>query len=524
MVTLASSFNPKAEVYNSREWKDKREEYAAYKDTFDGEELDDVTGQKDPVTGDDILRYPLQLNPAKKVCKIHRAVMLGMRDDSSSLPIQTIVKGSVGSREEQLKLQGFIGSVLKWSDGASMIEEACLLMQVYGGHFFKVSWEFWNKRLPTRIAIRSLKSPAWCLPVYDIYDPWNLLEAWIGYEIPKETAEAKFAVPISSEKEKVLYLEHWTPSSWKTTVDGKVPSVKVDGKTYPLEGDNPWGLVPVVYIPHDRAGGFYGKSLIENIDGLVRELNAREADLGDAVREQTHRELVGSNVRSKGTVKMRKIVDSQNKAIDEFIDIGERTPLQNAGDPKLEALDNPNVPTAVTEFPAQIWDEIRRECDIASVAMGDDDVSGGRITGPVTAYRMWPTISHTMTERSDFSTGLTYLARIAATIAVEREASKQYEKFEVEPPGITEEMLLMDLKHTWHPMIPIEKTQKTELLNARLQAGGISLQSYLDQLGEDDIEEEIGRIWEDYEKKADIDAKMKQQNMPQPQQGGSNNA
>jgi len=84
-----------------------------------------------------------------------------------------------------------------------------------------------------------------------------------------------------------------------------------------------------------------------------------------------------------------------------------------------------------------------------------------------------------------------------------------YEQLGIESPGITPEMRQMTLKQAWYPMIPIEQMQKVQMLTLRLQAGGISLETYLDKLGEDDIPQEIERIWTDREREMRIEAAIK---------------
>lgn len=502
-AAIASS----ASIYNSSEWASKREEYQEYRDIFDGDEWEETTGAPDPDTGRSVLRYPLQINPSAKVCRTHRAVMLGMREDTSSLPVKTLVSAdSGGTREEQLQFQNFVNATWRHSQGISMLEEAGLLLQIYGGHFFKVAWEFWNPTLPYRIAIRSLKSPGWCLPIYDTYDPWHLLGAYIGYRIPAKVARVQYGITVDSEREDVLYMEHWTRDTWKITVDEQVPTMKWGGgDPQPLEGKNPWGLVPVVYIPHERAGGFYGKSLIANSSGLARELNARMADAGDAVRETAHRMLVLRNVRSRGAIKARKIT-SDGHLLGQAIDIGDAPVVAGAKEPDLFAVENTGIPESVAEFPATLWKEIRRQSDVAAIALGDEDVGGGRVTGPVTAWRMFPSVSHTMTERAFFSTGLNMVAKIAATIAIEREQSGAYEKLGIPAPGVPTDIAQMKLRQVWYPPVPVEEIQKVQALTFRLQARGISLHTYLERLGEDDIAEEIKRILEDFKAQTEIEA------------------
>lgn len=512
MTTLADAVKSAIEdtqsIYNGAPWTTKREEYEAYWNIYSGAEWDETTGVQDPDTGRAQLRYPLQVRPAAKCCRIHRAVMFGMREDTSLLPVRAAVASEgPGAREAQLRFQNFINSSWVWSQGAAVMEEAGLLLQIYGGHFFKVAWEFWNGELPHRIAVRSLKSPAWCMPIYDIYDPWHLMEAWIGYRIPAEVALVKYGV--RSDKKEVLYLEHWTRDEWRITVGGEVPKMKWgDRLEAGLEGENPWGLVPVVYIPHEREGDFYGRSLVANLPGLARELNARLADTGDAVRETAHRFLVMRNTRSRGALMARRIV-AEGRYVGEAVDIGDAPPITGSKDPDLFAVESHGVPSSVAGFPDTLWEEIRRQADVAAVAMGDDDVSGGRITGPVTSYRMFPSISHTMTERANFSTGLNMIAQIMATIVEERERSGTYRQLGIEGPGITPEMRQMTLRQAWYPMIPIEQIQKVQMLTLRLQAGGISLETYLDKMGEDDIPQEIERIHADMEWEMRTEAAIK---------------
>jgi len=517
-ATLEAISGPSS-IYEGLEWSSKREEYEGYREIFDGNEWRETTNAPpDPDTGQSTLRYPLQINPASKVCRVHRAVMFGTRESTSALPVKTLVStDGAGTREEQLKVQKFVNSAWRDSQGASMLEESGLLLQIYGGHYFKVAWEFWNPSLPYRIAVRSLKSPGWCLPIYDIYDPWHLLEAYVGYKITNRVAKAKYG--ITTDKEEVLYLEHWTREAWRITVDDEVPMMQSgDGEAFPLEGDNLWGLVPIVYIPHERTGDFYGESLIAGLLGLSRELNARMADTGDAVREMSHRLMVLRNARSRGALKVRKIL-SAGRHIAEVIDIGDAPVVTGAKDPDLFAVTNQGIPESVARFPDALWDEIRRQTDVAAVAMGDENMGDARITGPVTAWRMFPSLAHTMTERAVFSTGLNMIARIIVAIATERERAGDYKRLGITPPDLPLNVQGMKLRQVWYPTVPIEDIQKVQAFTLRLQSHGISLHTYLERLGEDDIGEEIERIWQDYERQVEIEtaAKVKaakEQGMP----------
>ena len=496
-------------IFNSPEWSAKRREYQEYKDAYDGAEWRTTTGERDKHSGEPVLRFPLQVNPIAKACRIHRAILFGVRTESADLPVRTVALADNApvAREAQLHFQNFVNDVWRRSDGIATLEEAGLLVQIYGGHFFKVAWEFWNDNLPHRIAVRSLKSPAWCLPVWDAYDEWNLVEAYIGYYITREMAQLKYGIQV--EGRRALYLEHWTRDTYRITVNGKVPIMRWRDTEYALEGEHGWGIVPIVYIPHERDGDFYGRSLVADLPGLARELNARLADKGDAVRETAHRLLFVRNTRTKGPIKGRPII-VDGRRIAEAVDIGDAPPLQGAREPDMNAIESRGVPESLSRFTAELWDEIRRQADIAPVAMGADDVSGGRITGPVTAYRMFPSIAHTMTERANFSVGLNHVARAIGRIAVRQTQRGVYAALGLPDPGITEDMLGLELKQAWLPMIPFDRIQRVQELTLRLQAGGISLETYLRELGEDDVPQEIERIWADYERELSIQAALGQ--------------
>jgi len=507
MNTMADHLIPPQSIWTNAEWVEQRNLYAEYKALYDGEEA------KTKKTDDGELMYPLMLNPSAKVCRIHRAVLFGMRDEELTLPVRPLIQDADVSLDDRRMTQDMIEDVWTDSDGIATLEEAGLLLQIYGGQFFKVRWDPFNLNLQHGISVQSFKSPAWCLPVYDLSDPFNLHKAYIGYYISAELAKSKYHVDVAPDKDKVFYLETWDKATWSVKIDGKVATeyypdgrVDVNGQNQAkLEGANLWGAVPIVYIPHERDGKFYGQSLIRDMAGLTRELNSREADIGDAVSVQTHRTLAVKNAQGRTNLKMRPILGLDGKKVNEALDLGNKPAMQHSGDPHMWAIENPDVPSAVQDFPSELWGEIRTATDIASVAMGEDDVSGGRITGPVTAYRMWPTMSHCMTERSNFATGMNHIAKLILRIARVQTEGNQYKAFGRISPTLPKMAEDFRITQSWYPMIPIEALQKNTMLNARLAVGGISVHQYLIEMREQNVKEEEERIWADRERLAEIE-------------------
>lgn len=499
--------------YFGSAWTEQRQLYSELKGWYDGDEWRRKTQTDDPIVGGKELQWPLQINPIAKVCRIHRAVMLGMQPDivagPSGAAISTIV--SRESLDETRKLQAeylekFISSLWLRSGAPEILHEAALLEQIYGGHVFRVTWEPFNKLLPYRMAIRSYKNPGqFFAAAYNPRDYWDLIDCYIGYMIEPAVAYTEFGM--KTDKQKVLYLEHWTKKEYKITVDGRVVVLESDGKKEEQAGENVWGVVPIVYIPHERDGSFLGRSIIDGdspLIGMSKEINARQADKGEAL--QGSRSLIYvKNARKQG-FDVRQVMI--NGRVLDILDIGDASNIPGSAEPEARVLEPNGIPQSVTAFPSEVWTEIRRQADVASVAFGDDDVSGGRITGPVTAYRMWPTMQHTMTERASFTVGLSKLAQIITTIGVDkmRKSSEAgFAKFGALVPKLTDEMLELEFGASWRPMIPLEVTQKAEMLDNALRVGGISLVTYLREKGVQDPEAEAERIWEDRKRQAEIE-------------------
>jgi hypothetical protein len=501
-----------SEVYHSSNWVGLRARYAELKGWYDGDEWTRVMPDvSDPVTGKLALQWPLQVNMISKICRIHRAVMLGMQPDVMDTPPVTTLVSRKGLDEAQRQqadtLQNFVGSVWWKSNAHSILFEAGLLEQVYGGHVFRVNWEPFNTALPYRMAVRSFKNPGWFYAsATDPVNSWDLLDAYVGYLISKDVAKAKYG--INAEDDKVLYLEHWTKEVWRVTVDGRVPTMRQDDMEYELQGENKWGVIPLVYIPHERDGDFHGRSIVDGdstLIGLSKELNARLADKGESL-QNAQSILYVKNTRTQGMA-VRQL-DVGGRTLD-IVDIGDAGRMPNSPEPEAGVLEPRGIPQAVADFTGEVLDYMRHHGDVAEVAFGDDDVSGGRITGPVTAYRMWPTMQHTASERSFFSDGMNQIARIILAMALERQKAGEFERYGALSPGLDDSMQLLDFATSWRPMIPMEELQKSQILDNQLRAGGISLVTYLRERGVQDPEAEAQRIWEERAQEAEMTAQAR---------------
>lgn len=509
------------DIFNQEGWAEYRSEceerFAWYDGTYFAEKQRGA--RRDSQTRELPDLWPLRLNPIAKFINIHKAVMAGIQEDITELPVSTVVdrKGLSEDQHEQAdSIELFLHKVWLGSAGLSSMIESMLLIQIYGGHVFQVAWQPYDPSATYGINIISHCSPARMWPTVWNATRTQLLEAYIGYYISKREALIRFG--IEAENDDVLYLERWTPEEYWIHVDGKVPKYKIGDRVEEYKGKNLWGRVPLAYIPHDRAGGLLGMSVVDGpqtLIGLAKELNARMADEGDAAQSAAQHILTARNLGG-GALSHRPIKDADGQTTHVAVDLGSRKPMPNAGDPELLYVSAAGLPESAARFSDDIWNAIMVQGDVASVALGMDDTVSGRISGPVTAYRMLPTLVHTVTERLHYSTGLVQVGNIALAIARQKIKDGAYQQLGIKPPDLPDFEPTL-LTH-WMPEIPIEAEQRVQFNNARLQAGGISLYSYLQELGCQDPAREEERIWADYERKVEIEERAKAQVMMQMQQ------
>lgn len=483
------------DIYSLSAWQEYRRACDDRRKWFDGTNLAKVIrgGGRDPFTQEFPELFPLRINPVAVFATTHQAVMCGVQPDTIESPMRVIVKRAGLTPEQSAQaddLERLLLRVFKDGSGLASIAEAALMLQYYGGHVFQASWDPENSNYRHGIGIVSHDDPSRLWPTVWSPDRRTIVECYVGYKISPDTARKLYNVVTSDQD--VLYLEYWTPDRYWIHVNDRVIADEV----------NPWGKVPIVYIPHTKSGGFFGKGIVDgpgDLRGLIREMNSRTADLGEIVQDSRPLPFV-RNVQ--GSIQSRPISRPGQPELD-AIDLGNKTPMASAGDPELGFAQSKGLPESVARFPDELWELLLMQSNVAPVALGRDDVSGGRITGPVTAYRMLPSLHHTQYERALFSQGMVQLAEIVIEMA--RSKANAYEQYpNLTAPTIPEWPFEFTVQ--WRPSIPIEEMQRIEQLNARLAAGGISVLTYLTQLGHQDPEQEADRIWEDRERIAQIEA------------------
>jgi len=417
--------------------------------------------------------YPLHLNPIRPALMKHVYTLFGEIPDNhygSLVSPRVVVRDSKPEANEAQRVENFIQDVFSDNGGASLQQENAIISQIFGGCVFKVSWVADQDDPKTgHIGIEKvLPEEFMCIPYMN--NPWRLRKAWIIRPIDQFTA-AQFGVTLVGLTG--WYIEAWTETDYKISINDSPIMQQYGDDLYALEGSNPFGIVPFVYIPHERATSFWGTSLItEAVKGITKEKNARVADAGDATSDESHSLLVMRNVRGSPTMKRigRHIP---------VIDIGTGQNITGQTEPDLFSVKRASLSESMLTLTKDLHAEFRREVYVPAVADGEDE--GSQRSGATLANRMWPLVSHTKAERVHWSTGMGVIFRLILIIASVKKLG-----------NITSADLKYRIRCKWYASLPRDREQLSAELTSRAAQKLGSIEHLTDMFGDvDDLNDDM---------------------------------
>lgn len=476
--------------FPSARWAYQSQKYLDYWNFFTGEVWNEVIPNKLDANRQPVLRYPLQINYIATAAKKHNYVLWGEVPEGPETlcPVRIVPRTSdksVPPTEENkthaLELEQFINQVWSDNNGNVLKHEGGLISQFLGGMVYKVSYSPDALDLEHEIKIEYVL-PDFFLPVWETSNPDNLLEAFVVWRMPAREAALRFGVQVSSESGSPLYIEHWTKDEINITLNGKPITYQFDnGESITYDhAENPYGFVPFVYIPNQRAGSYYGMSIVDDLKELSREMNARLADFGDAIREGAHRDIYLINTNQ---IKVREIPG----AIRDVIDLGGTNPV-NGESPDIKTVEPPKISDNLFQYPEMLRMQFGHDSGVPPVAEGDNQAS--QRSALTLAFLMWPLTSVTRSKRVYWENGLVRFAKMIARVAMIKGIG-----------GITEAHLKnMNWSIDWPVMIPRDREQLVNEVILATQANLISPQTAIERLGfASDPNEEYERIQEHME-------------------------
>ena len=450
-------------------WRVQAARYYEYWEWFNGGILNEKRTSVDNKR--DILKYPLGINSVRNFARKHASVLMGQEEYDSGNPlVKTKVSPKVALKNKRIvnpetgeaktdpalkELAGLAEDIVEqvWidSNGRSMMMEQAELSQFLGGCVFQVAWEE-HKANEREIPITIKKvMPDFFIPIFSNDDPWDLLEAFVVYRVTVTEAKERYGYS-GVGNGFVTFCEHWTKTHFAILIN-KVPAV-IGGISMDYQ-EHDFGFVPFVYIPHLREGNFWGSSMIEDIRGLLRELNARTADTGDAIRTTVHRKRYVRDLN--GDVKPKKLDTGV-----EAINLGQTSPASKVS-PHVFTEDPPNMPASLVDWNNQLWVQLMREGNVGPIAFGEDE--GSQRSALTLAFRMWPSTSHAQAERTFWTDGLNQIARYILKMCA---VKAKFLKGVVIPEDFLKNL---QFSQAWLPQIPRDREQKVNEVVLLFQAG-----------------------------------------------------
>jgi hypothetical protein len=459
--------------YPNDEWFTRRMKYWEWWDHFDGGFLDEQTGQRD--------KYPLKINVFNMACLLHAAFLFGEVRDSSTSMVDVIIEpwgqdASDSDRDMAKELTDLIERVWYENDGMARQQEAGIISQITGGCVFGTAFDH-RMEEDGLLGIRiDHVMPEYVFPVWATTQYWELPEVIVCFEITQKQADLVYGV--KTDDAVPLYQERWTRNEYEITISGK----PVKWGKHVMSGTPLAGIVPYTYIPHIRAGEFYGISLLDGKGPLAREVNARWADLGDNSSEIASQLPAISNVRQPS---IRRIGPGKS-----FVDLGNDVPGMSS--PTIHYPSSVQTNTASVDYANDLLSLARSEAFTPPIVYGLDE--GSQRSGMTLMLRMIPLISHIRQERALWQTGIRQVVRQILLIMAEKK---------IGPKGLTREKVnKLKIWCEWAPMLPREREAELNEIIMRLNSGLIDPETALNRLGDiRDIKTAMGLIkqWLEYQ-------------------------
>lgn len=454
-----------------------------------GDALDETVERQ----GKEVELYPVKINPLPRSIEQHTYFLFGQVKQDDRPLVYPKINPLEYSNQEQVKdakkLEDILyriwsesnGRAIQWTNGA--------ISQLYGGCVFRLVYDPFDPLRTIPIRIESIH-PKSCVIIPDGTDLWRVREAWIVRAINHSEAQ-DHGVDISISEQPWM-VEHFTKSFYECSINGQPAKRFVNGEWQELSGPNYWGFVPIVYIPHIRVYGFYGETFVDNVIGIIKELNLRLADFGDAVTRDAHTYLGMRNVNGAPTI--------QQIAPGLYAVNLHSSPMITGGEaePDLFTLGSATASEPMENLVDLLWKIYRRLASIPAVADGEDE--GSQRSAATLVTRMLALISHTDIERIFWSTGLNLLARMMIKmLMLIPDITRNVE--------VSPDFLVYPVRHEWAPVLPRDREVVVQEVVALMAAHLGSIERLLDLLGVDNPSEERDLIMKDLKEIAETESK-----------------
>jgi len=498
------------------------DQYPVWRSLFDGSALQEkIPVSTDPAKQSDetTYRWPVRFNLVKAYCVLYAGLLWGRgktgaeADNLFDIDVAPDIPGRSGPvPKAKAKLLAECLNYF-WSEWFHIVRPSGAIQQWAGGCVIKVCWDPSDPLAVFGCTLQTIQPEHF----YPIWDPLNferLLAVNLKFSVSRAVAKEKYLV---TDEQLVDYAvgdaitieEHWDPYTYYVAL-GKGRKGPEDrgivaryrdrksGAVLPMNGDNPYlhpatgvGVIPVIYIPRIRLGGFFGDSLADGLIGLQAELNKTLADFGDALNRGAHPPFGLSDYRGPGS--RAGPGDRANQVIliprSGALNLGETR--QGQTPPKVHTFPEPSVP-------AQTEDFTDRLLSLSEVATGLTPAARGAITSTKSGYaialELLPTTNAIDWERAHWTSAIAGRTGINSVLLAIWAAKSRIKAKEV--PAVADvTAFLLHQSVMYRPVIPRDRMEVVDEVVRLAIAKAVSPQEWLRRLGEiPDVDAEVYRL------------------------------
>jgi len=500
--------DPERERQKELDWYMQR--YDRWRSLYSGSALEETVSTLEDQGTDsdqDTYAWPVRFNLIKSYCLLYAGMLWGRaktgHESNDLFDIRVDPKSPSGQNATDVAetFQYYLSYF--WRRYFHKLRPAAVIQQWAGGCILKVAWNPYSPQSVLGVKLETVQ-PNHFYPIWNPLDTNELIAVRVKFSINKEVARECYGLTSAeideyADGETIRVEEHWdrhrmyirVGKGQKGDNDQGIPArvrVGPGNEWEEMDGPNPImypngvGVIPFVYVPRLRDGGFFGLSLAHDLEGIQEELNKTLADFGDALTRGTHpsfgiSDMYGPNAGEKVLKIPRHGALNMGK-----------TPPNARFQPKIHEFPQPQVPPQVSEFTDRLLNLSEMATGLTPAARG----MAGQGSGVARALEMLPTTNLIDWQRSHWTqaiAGMGGINEILGCIWADKG------KILAGIPKLQPTAIYLDQKVEYRPVVPRDRLDVIDEVVRLSTAKAISPWEALRRLGDvDDIPDEVMQL------------------------------
>jgi hypothetical protein len=490
------------------------ERYDSWRSMFDGRALEETISAIEDLQSDsdqENFRWPVRFNLIKSYCLLYAGLLWGRAktgaeaDNLFDIRIDPKVPGKPGP-EATNQAQLFKEALdYWWSYHFHALRPLGTIQQWAGGCALKIAWDPYSSSSVFGCTLQTIQ-PEHFYPIWNPLNYEELIAVKVKFDVSKSVAMEVYGLTEEEvtdiiDRDKISVEEHWDRYRYyvrlgkgrKNQDDPGIAARIRDAAgriRYTLDGANPFihpvtqrGIIPFVYIPRIRIGGFFGSSLAYDLEGIQNEVNKTLADFGDALTRGSHPAFGISDYHGPGD-KQGVIMVPRHGALN----MGKTPPGREP--PKVHEFPPPEVPTQTPSFMESLLSLSEVTTSLTAAAQGA--AQGADRSGFAMTMQMLPTTNMVDWERSHWTAAIAGKGGVNEILGV---IWNNKAPALASLPRVDAGALQLRQKIEYRPVVPRDRLAIVDEVVKLATAKVVSPRELLKRLGDiEDIDEELERL------------------------------